>query len=168
MHIVLLEPEIPPNTGNVARLCATTGTTLHLIEPFGFKLDDAQLKRAGMDYWQHVEWHRWANWTAFAMERTIGRPVADLYLVDLSSGARTRIRNEITVTADRLTDAIFDRFELLVEQPRMGRNRPEFGDGVRSFVVESYVIYYRYDEDLLIARVLHGRRDQAAAWSEPD
>ena len=71
-------------------------------------------------------------------------------------------------TADRLIDAIFNRFEMLVEQPRMGRNRPEFGDGVRSFVVESYVIYYRYDEDLLIARVLHGRRDQAAAWSEPD
>jgi toxin ParE1/3/4 len=70
--------------------------------------------------------------------------------------------------ADRLIDAIFDRFELLVEQPRMGRNRPEFGDGVRSFVVESYVIYYRFDQDVLIARVLHGRRDQAAAWSEPD
>ena len=52
MHIVLVEPEIPPNTGNVARLCAATRTTLHLIEPFGFKLDDAQLKRAGMDYWQ--------------------------------------------------------------------------------------------------------------------
>ncbi len=69
-------------------------------------------------------------------------------------------------TADRLIDAIFDRFELLVEQPRMGRNRPEFGEGVRSFVVESYVIYYRHDQDLLIARVLHGRRDQAAAWSE--
>ena len=69
-------------------------------------------------------------------------------------------------TADRLIDAIFDRFELLVEQPRMGRNRPEFGEGVRSFVVESYVIYYRYEGDVLIARVLHGRRDQAAAWSE--
>lgn len=66
MHIVLVEPEIPPNTGNVARLCAGTKTTLHLIEPFGFKLDDAQLKRAGMDYWQHVEWHRWKNWLAFA------------------------------------------------------------------------------------------------------
>ena len=65
MNIVLVEPEIPPNTGNVARLCAATKTKLHLIEPFGFKLDDAQLKRAGMDYWQHVEWHRWANWTAF-------------------------------------------------------------------------------------------------------
>ena len=65
MNIVLLEPEIPPNTGNVARLCAATRSVLHLIEPFGFKLDDAQLKRAGMDYWQQVEWHRWQNWNAF-------------------------------------------------------------------------------------------------------
>jgi len=65
MNLVLVEPEIPPNTVNVARLCAATKTTLHLIEPFGFKLDDAQLKRAGMDYWQHVTWHRWPNWAAF-------------------------------------------------------------------------------------------------------
>ena len=69
-------------------------------------------------------------------------------------------------TADRLTDAIIDRFELLAEQPRMGRLRPEFGPGVRSFAVENHVIYYRHDGDVLIARVLHGRRDQAAAWSE--
>jgi tRNA (cytidine/uridine-2'-O-)-methyltransferase len=65
MNVVLLEPEIPPNTGNVARLCAATKSVLHLIEPFGFKLDDSQLKRAGMDYWQQVEWHRWKSWTAF-------------------------------------------------------------------------------------------------------
>jgi tRNA (cytidine/uridine-2'-O-)-methyltransferase len=65
MHLVLVEPEIPPNTGNVARLCAATRTELHLIEPLGFRLDDAQLKRAGMDYWQHVKWHRWPNWRAF-------------------------------------------------------------------------------------------------------
>ena len=65
MNIVLLEPEIPPNTGNVARLCAATKSVLHLIEPFGFKLDDTQLKRAGMDYWQQVTWQRWKNWTAF-------------------------------------------------------------------------------------------------------
>src|SRR5580692_2734941 len=65
MNVVLVEPEIPPNTGNVARLCAATRTVLHLIEPFGFKLDDTQLKRAGMDYWQHVQWHRWPNWAAF-------------------------------------------------------------------------------------------------------
>src|SRR5216684_8389789 len=66
MHIVLLEPEIPPNTGNVARLCAATHSTLHLIEPLGFELDDSQLKRAGMDYWRHVEWHRWPDWASFA------------------------------------------------------------------------------------------------------
>ena len=65
MHIVLVEPEIPPNTGNVARLCAATHTRLHLIEPFGFKLDDARLKRAGMDYWQQVQWQRWPDWRTF-------------------------------------------------------------------------------------------------------
>lgn len=65
MNIVLVQPEIPPNTGNVARLCAATRSPLHLIEPLGFKLDDTQLKRAGMDYWQQLEWHRWADWNAF-------------------------------------------------------------------------------------------------------
>ena len=65
MNIVLLEPEIPPNTGNVARLCAATRSKLHLIEPFGFKLDDKQLKRAGMDYWEQVEWKRWRRWQEF-------------------------------------------------------------------------------------------------------
>jgi toxin ParE1/3/4 len=69
-------------------------------------------------------------------------------------------------TADRLIDAIVERFELLAEQPRMGRARPEFGIGVRSFAVENYVVYYRQEgHDVLIARVLHGRRDQIAAWS---
>jgi tRNA (cytidine/uridine-2'-O-)-methyltransferase len=66
VNVVLVEPEIPPNTGNVARLCAATGSTLHLVEPFGFRLDDSSLKRAGMDYWQHVKWQRWPTWSAFA------------------------------------------------------------------------------------------------------
>jgi tRNA (cytidine/uridine-2'-O-)-methyltransferase len=65
MNIVLVEPEIPPNTGNIARLCAATKTSLHLVEPLGFQLDDVQLKRAGMDYWQQVEWRRWPSWKAF-------------------------------------------------------------------------------------------------------
>jgi len=65
VNIVLVEPEIPPNTGNIARLCAATRSRLHLIEPFGFKLDDRDLKRAGMDYWQQVEWKRWPNWVEF-------------------------------------------------------------------------------------------------------
>jgi tRNA (cytidine/uridine-2'-O-)-methyltransferase len=84
MHIVLVEPEIPPNTGNVARLCAATKTTLHLIEPFGFKLDDKQLKRAGMDYWEQLTWHRWANWGEFQAKLS---PDARLWLVE-SNGPR--------------------------------------------------------------------------------
>jgi tRNA (cytidine/uridine-2'-O-)-methyltransferase len=52
LHVVLVEPEIPPNTGNVARLCAATGCALHLVEPLGFTIDDRELKRAGLDYWQ--------------------------------------------------------------------------------------------------------------------
>ena len=55
MNIVLIEPEIPPNTGNIARLCMASNATLHLVEPFGFRLDDATLKRAGMDYWHEVD-----------------------------------------------------------------------------------------------------------------
>jgi len=84
MHIVLVEPEIPPNTGNVARLCAATKTTLHLIEPLGFQLDDRQLKRAGMDYWQHVEWHRWPHWSAFHVQLP---PDSRLFLIE-SNGPR--------------------------------------------------------------------------------
>ncbi|MEI6084300.1 MAG: tRNA (cytidine(34)-2'-O)-methyltransferase [Verrucomicrobiota bacterium] len=65
MNVVLVEPEIPPNTGNVARLCAATNSTLHLIGPLGFQLDDRQLKRAGMDYWDHVTWKYWNSWEEF-------------------------------------------------------------------------------------------------------
>ena len=55
LHVALWEPEIPPNTGNVARLCAATGTRLHLIGRLGFRIDDKSLKRAGLDYWPHVD-----------------------------------------------------------------------------------------------------------------
>jgi tRNA (cytidine/uridine-2'-O-)-methyltransferase len=79
MNIVLVEPEIPPNTGNVARLCAATKTRLHLIEPLGFTLDDKQLRRAGMDYWQQVEWHRWRDWSAFTEKL---QPAARLWFIE--------------------------------------------------------------------------------------
>lgn len=68
MHIVLYHPEIPPNTGNVARLCAATKTNLHLVEPLGFSLDDRYLKRAGLDYWPHVPLRVWPSWEAFLAE----------------------------------------------------------------------------------------------------
>lgn len=59
IHIVLVEPEIPQNTGNIARTCAVTGATLHLVEPLGFRIDDAKLKRAGLDYWHelNIQYH---------------------------------------------------------------------------------------------------------------
>lgn len=72
-NIVLVEPEIPPNTGNIARLCAATGTVLHLVEPLGFSIDDRQLKRAGLDYWGSVQVRLWPSldelWCAFPQGR---------------------------------------------------------------------------------------------------
>lgn len=68
MQIVLYEPEIPPNTGNVARLSAAFGVPLHLIEPLGFKLEDRYLKRAGLDYWPHVRLKVWPSFEAYLEE----------------------------------------------------------------------------------------------------
>lgn len=64
-HIVLVEPEIPPNTGNVIRLAANTGCQLHLIEPLGFSMEDRQMRRAGLDYHEYAPVRRHANWQAF-------------------------------------------------------------------------------------------------------
>ena len=65
MHIVLHQPEIPGNTGNIGRTCVATGTPLHLIEPLGFRLDEKSLKRAGMDYWSQLDVHRYMNFQEF-------------------------------------------------------------------------------------------------------
>ena len=59
IHVVLVEPEIPPNTGSVGRLCLAAGARLHLVKPLGFSLDDRQLRRAGLDYWSKVDCHLW-------------------------------------------------------------------------------------------------------------
>jgi tRNA (cytidine/uridine-2'-O-)-methyltransferase len=64
-HIVLVEPEIPPNTGNVIRLAANTGCTLHLVEPLGFSMDDKHMRRAGLDYHEYAQVRRHANWQQF-------------------------------------------------------------------------------------------------------
>ena len=65
LQIALLEPKIPPNTGNIARLCAATESSLHLVEPLGFTIDDTELKRAGLDYWEHVDLWIHPHWRAF-------------------------------------------------------------------------------------------------------
>lgn len=64
-HVVLVEPEIPPNTGNVIRLCANTGAQLHLVEPLGFPLEDARMRRAGLDYHEYAAMHVHPNWQVF-------------------------------------------------------------------------------------------------------
>lgn len=65
MHIILHQPEIPANTGNIGRTCVATGTSLHLIEPLGFRLDEKSIKRAGMDYWEHLDVTRYVNFQEF-------------------------------------------------------------------------------------------------------
>lgn len=72
LNIVLVEPEIPPNTGNVARLCAATGATLHLVKPLGFSIDDKQLKRAGLDYWHLLDIMVYENFAEFEEKNPIG------------------------------------------------------------------------------------------------
>ena len=72
-HIVLIEPEIPPNTGNIGRLCAATGAHLHLVGKLGFSLDDKHLKRAGLDYWPEVKLHRWDSLTELKTKFPDGR-----------------------------------------------------------------------------------------------
>lgn len=65
LHVALIEPRIPPNTGNIARLCAAAGAPLHLIEPLGFSLDDREVKRAGLDYWDKVDLWVHPDWFEF-------------------------------------------------------------------------------------------------------
>jgi len=85
LNVVLVEPEIPPNTGNIARLCAVTRTRLHLIEPLAFKLEDKTLQRAGLDYWRHLEWRRWPHWKAFAAQAP---PRSRLWLIECAGPRR--------------------------------------------------------------------------------
>ena len=74
-HVVLVHPEIHWNTGNAGRTCLAAGATLHLVEPLGFSLDQREVKRAGLDYWEHVDLRVWPSWDAFERELpTLGEP----------------------------------------------------------------------------------------------
>ncbi|MBB3168769.1 tRNA (uridine(34)/cytosine(34)/5-carboxymethylaminomethyluridine(34)-2'-O)-methyltransferase TrmL [Simiduia aestuariiviva] len=76
LNIVLFEPEIPPNTGNIIRLCANMGAQLHLVEPLGFELDDKKLRRAGLDYGEWAQVRKHANWQALLAEAPLARMFA--------------------------------------------------------------------------------------------
>ena len=75
IHVVLVHPEIHWNTGNAGRTCLAAGATLHLVEPLGFSLDEKQVRRAGLDYWEHVDLRVWRDWDMFEAELpTLGEP----------------------------------------------------------------------------------------------
>lgn len=71
-NVVLVEPEIPPNTGNIGRLCLATGSTLHLVKPLGFSLDNRELRRAGLDYWEEVSLQLWDSFHALRRAQPSG------------------------------------------------------------------------------------------------
>jgi tRNA (cytidine/uridine-2'-O-)-methyltransferase len=129
VNIVLIEPEIPPNTGNIARLCAATHTQLHLIEPLGFELSDRRLKRAGMDYWNHVDWKVWPNWITFDQQRDEGR----LWFIE-SSGAKNYTEvtfgSEDSLVFGRETAGLPER--LLAEHEEQVLHIPMFNEQARS------------------------------------
>ena len=80
MNIVLHQPEIPANTGNIGRTCVATGTVLHLIEPLGFRLTGKELRRAGMDYWEHLDVRRYMNFEEFVEKNLVGNPNAKIWM----------------------------------------------------------------------------------------
>jgi tRNA (cytidine/uridine-2'-O-)-methyltransferase len=84
-HIVLVEPEIPPNTGNVIRLAANTGCTLHLVEPLGFSMEDRLMRRAGLDYHEYADVRRHAGWAAFLADEA---PPVDRLFAMTTHGSR--------------------------------------------------------------------------------
>jgi tRNA (cytidine/uridine-2'-O-)-methyltransferase len=142
MHVVLYEPEIPPNTGSVARLCAATLTPLHLIEPLGFKIDDKHLKRAGLDYWPFVDLHLHKNWQRFLAEV---KPSRLLYFTK---------KAEQSYTSVRYTDGDFLVFgpetrglpeEMWQELAACALRIPMSGTGVRSLNLSNTVSIVLYE-----------------------
>lgn len=85
-HVVLVHPEIPPNTGNVIRLCANTGSTLHLVEPLGFSMEDRYMRRAGLDYHEYAQTLRHASWQAFLAGQ---RPAPDRLFALTTKGSHS-------------------------------------------------------------------------------
>ena len=148
MNVVLVEPEIPPNTGNVARLCAATGATLHLVGPLGFQLTDRELKRAGMDYWEQVSWHYWdslADLQAAAVKETTEAGPNWYYVT-------TRSQRSYTTVSYRVGDyLVFGRetaglpAALLAANPERTITIPMFNPQARSLNLATAVAVVLYE-----------------------
>lgn len=142
MQVVLFEPEIPPNTGSVARLCAATLTPLHLIEPLGFKIDDKHLKRAGLDYWKFVDLRVHKSWDHFI------ETAAPKTLWFFSKRAT---RSYTAVSYDNADFLVFGREtrglpqEILEANAQRALRIPMMGEGVRSLNLSNAVSIVLYE-----------------------
>ena len=97
LNIVLVEPEIPQNTGNIARTCAATGARLHLVEPMGFRIDDKKLKRAGLDYWQYLDIRYYENFEDFVSKNSGARLI-------MATTKAKKVYTEINLEEDALRE----------------------------------------------------------------
>ena len=142
MHVVLFQPEIPPNTGSIARLCAATLTPLHLIEPLGFKITDKHLKRAGLDYWGFVDLTVHKSWDNFIRRR------ADKRLLFFSKRATQSYTQVLYKEDDFLVFGPETRglpAELLGAYPQCCYRIPMMASGVRSLNLSNAVSIVLYE-----------------------
>jgi tRNA (cytidine/uridine-2'-O-)-methyltransferase len=142
MNIVLLEPEIPPNTGSIARLCAATLTTLHLIKPLGFQIDDKHLKRAGLDYWKHVNIRIHESWDDFLNGHSHQR-LLFFSKKALRSYTEAAYREEDFLVFGRETRGLPEK--LLAENRERSYKIPMMGEGVRSLNLSNAVSIVLYE-----------------------
>lgn len=142
MHVVLFQPEIPPNTGSIARLCAATLTPLHLIEPLGFKIDDKHLKRAGLDYWKFVDLTVHRSWNDFFLH---GPPKNLLFFSKRAkrSYARASYRQGDYLVFGPETSGLPQ--ELFDTHPERFYRIPMMGSGVRSLNLSNAVSIVLYE-----------------------
>ena len=156
IHVVLVQPEIHWNTGNAGRTCLALGATLHLVEPLGFSLEERQVRRAGLDYWEHVDLRVWPGWSAFEAELpSLGEPFffstkAERMFWDAPLGAAEDVVLVFGRETGGLAPAIHDRYgDRFVSMPMLSPR-------VRSLNLSTSVGIALYE-------VLRQRRQRAGA-----
>jgi tRNA (cytidine/uridine-2'-O-)-methyltransferase len=142
MHVVLVEPEIPPNTGSIARLCAATLTPLHLVAPLGFKIDDKHLKRAGLDYWKYVDLRLHDSWEDFVGKHGSGRLLLFSKRMK-TSYTKAQFQEEDFLVFGPETRGLSEK--LLDEHAGRSYCIPMMGQGVRSLNLSNAVSIVLYE-----------------------
>lgn len=142
MHIVLVHPEIPPNTGSIARLCAATNTPLHLVAPLGFKIDDKHLKRAGLDYWKFVDVRLHDSWQDF-LRKEGEKQLLYFSKRAIQSYTKARYREENFLVFGPETRGLPQ--ELLDANADRAYRIPMMGEGVRSLNLSNAVSIVLYE-----------------------